>query len=87
MTRREAVVEQQRLFPNMCLLEICSCLRGGVNGSADPWRPEEIQQTVSMLEARLQTWEPSCPKISIAYDDAVYALVKATLAEVVHYTF
>jgi hypothetical protein len=87
MDRQEAIAEQHRLFgdePGWELPSICICLRHGVNGAADAWAPGDVQEALAMLRARLATWEEGPPQ-SRAVDDAVRALVEATIAEVEGY--
>lgn len=85
MTRHDAITEQDRLFgPQLMLPEICMNLRMAVNGSADPWPPEQVRETVAMFWARLATWQVQGQR-SKRVDDAVRELVAATLAEVEEY--
>ena len=61
MTRKEAVAEQARLFPNSRTLpDICLDLRARINGSADPWPTETVREARAMLYARIETWDESC---------------------------
>lgn len=77
-----ALEEQRRLFPDCeTLPEICVNLRMGTNGSADEWSATFVALTIAMLEARLATWEESVPASAKPFDDAVKAMVKATINE------
>lgn len=79
--RRVALDEQQRLFGDWTLPEICMNLRMAANGSSDPYRPEDVAKMLSMLKVRLATWEPGIEKYK-PFDDAVRRLVEETIAEV-----
>lgn len=80
--RRAACAEQYRLFPDYAMLpEICINLRMAMNGAGDPLDHARVLSTLAMLRQRLLWWEEG-PVYSQGVDDAVRALVSATLAEV-----
>jgi hypothetical protein len=77
-----ALEEQDRLFHGMMLPEICLRLRMAVDGAADPWERATILSTLAMLQARLDTWEPSVLQNNERLDYAVKDMVAATISEV-----
>ena len=86
MTRDEALCEQRALtHPTSTLPEVCMDLRMAVNGSADAWDVAYLRRVVRMLQARITTWQPTVFAKSARLDEAVRALVEATLAEVQGY--
>jgi hypothetical protein len=65
----------------MSLLALCEALHMVATGVAkDRVRRSEVARSLATLHARLRDWLPS-PEISARYDDAVKALIEATLAE------
>ena len=81
---------QREMFGTQTLLEICQNLRMAVNGSADPWHPDDINDAVNMLQSRVDSWKPGPDWNSEAarVDAAVLEYVRAVLAEVrVNYTW
>lgn len=86
MTRSEVKDRQAAMFTNAMLPEICSCLRAGVNGSSDAWQQKEIGKAMRLLRDTILTWEPTTVPHSKAFDEAVFAMIVATIAEVEHYT-
>ena len=82
--RQDALPQQQDMFGDTTLPEICMALRMGVNGSADSWSPADIGATVRMLRYRLQAWQTGVPR-DAEVDDCVRRLVEATCEEVMRY--
>ena len=85
MTRDEAIAWQERLAAperGSCLPEICLYLRAGANRSCPLWTAEEIAECVDMLEARLDTWQPSHLAADAEFDAAVRHLVACTIRNV-----
>jgi hypothetical protein len=73
--------EQANLFGPAQLPTVCMELRMGTNGSGDPWPPDLVRQTRALLTAKLAHWRPSDPAKRRPLDDAVKALIEATLEE------
>lgn len=63
------------------LLELCLDLRMAANGSADPISERETDAALAYLWYRIQRWTPS-GRTEERFDEAVRALVLATIAEV-----
>lgn len=81
----EAKRWQERLCGRGIMLpEICLGLRGACNGSADPWQPDLVKETLAMLQARMDSWRPG-RKVEERFDNAVKELVAATMEEVKAY--
>jgi hypothetical protein len=80
VTRREAVAEQTRLFPDATLPDIALAVRAATNGSADPWEPENMREVVAMLRVRLETWDVS-PRtlLEAKMDRAVREMVSSAI--------
>lgn len=80
--RLQSLKEQERLFGQMTTLpEICLAVRGAVNGAADPWPTEKVDETLVMLRSRLNTWQESS-RTYTRVDNAVKEMVLATIEEV-----
>lgn len=77
----EKIKEIVNKFHGTTLPELCLNLRMACNGSADPWKSEDVVDTLLYLGYRLLTWSDSSNFIS-KIDDAVYMLVKATIYEI-----
>ncbi len=78
--RFAALNRQSLLFGSLTLLEICGNIRMAANGSADAWPDADMKAAIALLRERLATWEDH--KHGKRFDDAVKALVEATIAEV-----
>ena len=63
------------------ILPVCLGLHMAHTGSADPLPEEDKARHVAWLRQRLADWQPA-PVWWTRFDDAVKALIEATLAEV-----
>ncbi len=64
----------------LSILSVCLDLHGHLSGGDSPWTPTEVANAVRFLEVCSETWEMAHPG-SGAFDDAVWYLVQAVLAE------
>ena len=62
------------------LFDLCLSAHMCVSGSSDAISDEQLQQLLTELKQRRDNWKPSseCTK---AFDDAVYAVLQASIAE------
>lgn len=81
-----ARAEQERLFPNKTLPQICLDVRSAITGSADAWHDNYMTQVKEMLKARLKCWHQSdfnpawkVSHLSLQIDIAVMMMVKRTI--------
>jgi len=80
MSKRTEIKKRQfDLFGDKTLLEICIDVRHAINGAADAWEPREVAKTRQLLADAVATWEPTSQPCDQEIDDAVLALVKATI--------
>lgn len=63
------------------LPELCMRLRVSVSGAGDPWPTKDESACVEYLKSRASRWYPSQARYE-RFDEAVRALVLATIAEV-----
>lgn len=90
MSWMDGMNEQIRLFPCQHLGDICLQVRNAVKGYAAPgtdWTAERIQETINMLELRVDNWRGSFRREEEPLDEAWKSVVTATIAEVKQYTW
>jgi hypothetical protein len=63
----------------MSLPELCMALRMAVNGSADPWKDDDVRDALRYMERRILTWTESNTAADHRFDQAVRCLVEATI--------
>lgn len=81
MSKRTAARElQSQLFGESTLPTICLDIRGSINGSCDPWIGEDICLARAFLTVIVEEWEPSWHPCDEDMDNAILALIRATIA-------
>ena len=66
---------------NIHILNVCGDLHASNTGSGEIFAPTVIENMIAFLRCCIDTWEPTIYQPAKKYDDAVLALVKATIAE------
>ena len=82
MNHPDPVTQTRTIGGPRTLLEMCLDLRMAHNGSADPISEEDTAAALAYLRHRLEAWKPSILPSGARFDECVFNLVLATIAEV-----